>query len=201
MEKQLSESSDLKSKLALANEELSKATTRITKLEEQLNDKPPIINLTDSAANRYNFDSGSAELNSEFLVELQKEVFPDMKIIINKYKAIDTLEFVGHTDGTELSRKSNFDTMLPEYLEKKSQLSSLRPGSNVDLGLLRALAVKAAWLDWMPSLNTEDQSRLNKIDVRCYSAAQTLPPAGVSSFRGKNANSRRIEVRFTQLKE
>lgn len=83
----------------------------------------------------------------------------------------------------------------------------LTPGSNNDLGLLRALANKSELLGFV----AEDANRvqLEQIEVRCYSAGQTIPegiePSDVlvrsaDLFKKENEQFRRIEIRLTKLR-
>lgn len=187
---------------------------KIHELITQLNDKPPIINLTGKKGENEPdaplaivFQSGKATLKSEFTETLHQNIFPDVGQLLKKYKSIDTLEIVGHTDGSKVSTRSNLDESIASHFAGSNNFSSMTPGSNCDLGLMRALAIRQAWNQWLDE--QDELSHLKKIDVRCYSAAQTVPPADSKaatspSFRShwleSNQDARRIEIRFTQLK-
>ena len=193
----------LERELLLAQIESDRLREENRKLTTELNDKPPIINLDDEATKSVNFETGSAVIRYNFAQLLKTEVFPNMLIILNRYSSIDTLEFVGHTDGAAVSQRGNFDEVLPRFLSGSEDIDQLNAGSNVDLGLLRALAVKNAWLSWLRS--NGQAHRIRGIRIRCYSAAQTVLPDGAPMvldeklFRRADPSARRIELRFLQL--
>jgi flagellar motor protein MotB len=158
-------------------------------------DKPPIITLDDGG---YQFPKGRATL-SNFLVKLHDKEFPAMKEVLDKYPIIDTLEIVGHTDGTPMGGDGNMDATIPLVLNGGLRVAKLKAASNVDLGLMRALAIREAWEKWVEGQPNKFKPR--KVKVRCYSAAQTIPPNGQGQIpKGNNPKARRIEIRFTQLK-
>ena len=83
--------------------------------------------------------------------------------------------------------------------------TKLLPGSNKDLGLLRALAIKQEWLAFVKQ--HKDRAMLETLDVRCCSAGQTIPdlpddgkPRSAALFQTENEKFRRIEIRLTKLK-
>lgn len=159
------------------------------------NDKPPIITLDDGG---YQFPKGKATLEN-FLEKLHDIEFPKMENLLSKYPIIDTLEIVGHTDGTPMGGDGNMDEMIPLVLNEGG-VAKLKANSNVDLGLMRALAISEAWEEWIKAKPSGFQPR--KVKVRCYSAAQTIPPNGQELITKKNnPKARRIEIRFTQLKK
>lgn len=120
---------------------------------------------------------------------------------------MDTLEIVGYTDGSPVLSQSNLDESIASHFAGSNNFSTMTAGSNCDLGLMRALAIRKAWKDW---LRKEGKSNLNdRIDIGCYSAAQTVPPmlskaaidpSEKSNWLSPNQDARRIEIRFTQLK-
>ena len=81
----------------------------------------------------------------------------------------------------------------------------LCPGSNADLGLIRALAVVK---ELQKAQNQTRLSRFKKVQFRAYSAAQLFLPEN-QGFAKKNTRKdpatrgkrRRIEIRFAQLGE
>ena len=116
---------------------------------------------------------------------------------------VDTLEVIGHTDGVPISNKGNLDTKLPAVLAGDSEaLKALIAGSNNDLGLLRALAVKQKWIEYSDS---HPQSHiLSTIAIRCYSAGQTILPIPQADpvpfdYLLNDPKARRIEMRLTRL--
>ena len=175
----------------------------LEKLKKELNDKPPVINLTEGVAKEFSFPSGNAELPETFKKRLFDETFPELQNILKRYERIDTLEIVGHTDGRPLNRKGNLDSAIPKLMNADADKIALIPGSNTDLGLMRALAIRNAWLKWIDSRPEGDQTKLKSIAIRCYSAAQTVPPGEVGrefDWLSENESARRIEIRFIQLK-
>ena len=181
-------------------EEIAELKERIGDLEGQLNDKPPIIEL-DEGNPIFRFTPGSASLNARFSQELKEETFPNLLKTLKKFPKVDTIEIIGHTDGVSVSRKGTMDTYLPDILHRGSSLDRLRPGSNADLGLMRALAIRDEWNKWVRNRLASWQ----KPSVRCYSAAQTIPANGNAGIellkkKGNDPASRRIEIRVTDLK-
>jgi flagellar motor protein MotB len=171
-------------------------------------DDPPNIQFSDQ---KYSFKSGSSEMDANFISGLRSDEFLLLKDeIIGRQKAgrvkVDTLEIIGHTDGMPLSRDGNLDLKLPEVLANNRTVSSLVAGSNNDLGLLRALAVKEQWIHFTNQKEHSDADRpvLQGIQVRCYSAGQTIPADQASKpladdFRKPDSKARRIEMRLTRL--
>lgn len=159
----------------------------VTTLARAMNPKAPSINLEDSA--KYRFASGSFDLTSDFRSALQKEAMPMIRQTIRCYGS-DSIELVGHTDGTPAGGAGNLDRLLSTGISP-SILKRLNAGSNADLGLLRALAVKI-----------EIQSLLGKegldISYRALSAGNLIGVNGAIDPAGnKNDGSRRrIEIRF-----
>ena len=181
-------------------EEIAGLKERIGELEGQLNDKPPIIEL-DEGNPIFRFTPGSASLNAGFSQELKEETFPNLLKTLKKFPKVDTIEIIGHTDGVSFSRKGTMDAYLPDILHKKgSSIDLLIPGSNADLGLMRALAIRD---EWKKGAGNRLPSRQNPA-VRCYSAAQTIPANGKAGIellkkKGNDPASRRIEIRVTDL--
>lgn len=110
----------------------------VSTLARAMNPKAPSINLDDSAS--YRFPSGSFLLTKSFRNALKSDAVPAIKKTLRCYGS-DSIELVGHTDGTPAGGTSNLDTLLPKGIQS-SMLKRLNAGSNADLGLLRALAVK-----------------------------------------------------------
>lgn len=192
-------------KVIRENEELRLENNNLTK---QLHDKPPNIRFSEERQ-EYRFESGKSVMGPEFIRGLSENEFVELatQIIERQVEGriqVDTLEIIGHTDGEAVRRrKGNLDDRLPEILAgKRADISSLSPGSNNDLGLLRALAVKNQWINYVE--NHPSRDILERIDVRCYSAGQTIPPhhvtePGVTEFRKSDPSARRIEMRLTRL--
>lgn len=162
------------------------------KLGEFRSDKPPIITLDEAAG--YSFESGSAKLSTSF-EELLLNKIPDLQKIFKHYN-VDVVEVIGHTDGQPiLGRRSNLDEKLEHVVAGQHPVETLQYGSNADLGLMRALSV-VLFLKQQPLPKT--------IKFRVYSAAQLILPEGdLATIRNRESNEkrRRIELRFTRLKE
>jgi len=100
---------------------------------------PPIIKL--SEAEGYFFESGKAELRSDFRDALRTSVVSSLLRTAEEYD-VDLIEVVGHTDEQPLgARSSNLDKELASVLADPSTVGMLRPADNAGLGLARAVAV------------------------------------------------------------
>jgi hypothetical protein len=159
----------------------------VTTLARAMNAKPPSINLEDS--NKYRFASGSFVLTGDFRAALKNEAVPQIKRTIRCYGS-DSIELVGHTDGTPAGGLSNLDRLLSEGTSKAG-LNRLTAGSNTDLGLLRALAVK-----------NEIETLLGKegkgISYRSLSGGSLIGKSGSidPAVNTSDKSRRRIEIRF-----
>ena len=158
------------------------------------NQKPPLIKLTE--ARSFRFETGSFELTPEFKSGIDSLI----PIIISNTKKydIDTIEVIGHTDGQPSSGTSNLDFNLSGSWNRSNfQTKKLIPGSNVDLGLLRALSV-ASYIR-----TTLKNKGLDPPEILPYSAGSlvdtegNVSPADISS----RSERRRIEIRFTRFKQ
>lgn len=186
---------------------------RLRKENAELKEDSPTHVIEDRK--EFSFDSGSPLIKRVFSEALRirkdskedKAPFPDFASkIIARPDRFNTLEIIGHTDGVPLSSAGNLDQRLPELLAGELGGSrALSAGSNNDLGLLRALALKNEWSDFVGSyLPVEDREVLRGIKIRCYSAGQTILPVLVddpkpADFRKNDARARRIEMRLTRL--
>ncbi len=221
MERLVRENEELKKKLADLQKELTnlvsafgadpEAIKKIIRenedLRRQLHDKPPNIQISEQRED-YRFESGSSAMGDNFIDGLRQNEFARLagEIIDREEEGrvkVDTLEIIGHTDGMPLSRSGNLDQKLPDVLAgSRSKIASLTPGSNNDLGLLRALAVREQWERYIDT--HEQREILRKIHIRCYSAGQTILPyskeeALAEDFRQPDPRARRIEMRLTRL--
>ena len=162
-------------------------------LAKALNEKPPLISLTETDSKAFKFDTGSYGLSQDFLDALDERYTKDIKPTIEAYD-VDVIEVIGHTDGQPNPRgASNLDRRL-QTVTLQGGLTGFQYGSNAELGLLRAMAV-GMYL----------QSRLEKdqlaVGIRPYSAASLLdlqgnfnPAPALSDDRTR----RRIDLRFTR---
>lgn len=101
-------------------------------------ENPPIIVLSEDR-DEFRFALGSADLPHAFRAALSETIVPMVEELAAAC-ACDAIELVGHTDGTPVRGGSNLDTRIVTLFEK-GDLSELRPGSNIDLGMMRALSV------------------------------------------------------------
>ncbi len=161
--------------------------------------KPIVLGLDEVKG--FRFAPGSAELTQEFKDKLKGDVFSKIKDVVQNY-GIEVLEIVGHTDGTPLgSPRGNLDQSLNDLQLSSIDhrfVSSLKGGSNADLGLMRALSV-ASYLHDLTSRSENQQIR--SLVFRAYSAAQLIDPMEDIIRGAANLDigeRRRIEVRFTR---
>ncbi|MCT7958720.1 hypothetical protein [Laspinema palackyanum] len=157
---------------------------------------PPIIVIRDTGA--YQFSSGSAQLPDALETYVRNQLVPQIEANAAAYN-INVIEIIGHTDGQpNNASSSNLDRSLPQVAAGTTPVNQLVPGSNADLGLMRALAV-------VQILQTIQgtEGKLQGLQFRPYSAAQLVSPTG--NFGNVNPNPdesrRRIEIRFTRLGE
>lgn len=180
--------------------------------ELQKDDEVMVSIISQKTNEEYRFPSGSAEMSGEFSRGLKKPKgeFDKLKQEIAKrnahgHQAVDTLEIVGHTDGQPVSSSGNLDQKLPLFLTLQDrQLRKMIPGSNNDLGLMRALAIQVAWEEFVASQSESEKRQLRQIKVRSYSAGQTISPTDITiddpkRLQEDNPAARRIEVRLTKL--
>ena len=203
---QLREDVDALTKLRL---EVVRLTGEVAALQRKLarlrgekgrNDKPPIITVASDVL----FPSGGVTVSETASDSLRVGAFNEIATEIlernaNDQQLVDTLEIIGHTDGVPMKgARGNLDTGLPAVLAGTVAIDGLKPGSNNDLGLLRALAVKRAWQQFVLSPRPErERTLLEAVALRTYSAGQTVPfdPDGPVD----DERSRRIELRLTKL--
>ncbi|MEN9251654.1 MAG: hypothetical protein Q6L58_04385 [Thermostichales cyanobacterium BF3_bins_165] len=156
------------------------------------NDVPPIIVIPDNEA--FRFPTGSANLSRPLQQYIREGLV--QSILFNRYRYnVDTIEIIGHTDGQpNRENNSNLDLMLEESVAVNA-LDRLIPGSNVDLGLMRALAI----INELRKLQAENPE-LRGLNFRAYSAGQLYLHDGTFSSPNRKSDSsrRRIEVRFTR---
>jgi hypothetical protein len=199
---------------------LAELEQRIKELEKEnlelKRDSPSVI--IGEQRKDFQFAPGSTLINKDFSYALRFPVLnnqggfhepPFRQIaseVINRKTRINTLEIIGHTDGVPLARSGNLDEKLPALLAGRTEdLQSLSAGSNNDLGLLRALSLKREWLNFVETYEPiEDRNILSQLEIRCYSAGQTILPVSTpnpspAAFRNKNDSARRIEMRLTRI--
>ncbi len=190
-------SARLKTLLNRSNSRIENREAEIESLESEisrLTSAPPVVVIQDSG--EYQFNSGSAQLPPE----LQDYIISDLVDRIeqiSEQRNLYVVEIIGHTDGqVNAVGSSNLDRELEAVAKGQKQVSSLNPGSNADLGLMRALEV----VKELQAVQKET-GRLEGVKFRAYSAAQLLLPSGefADSTRQPNPSRRRIEIRFSPL--
>ncbi len=233
LQSQLEEKSAAQKKLedaiALAQAELEQAKSseelialtrlRIKDLEELLKKleqtnsvlvkqrKPP--NITISDVDTFTFGPGQAKLDSKFEEYLIEKSLPVLISTFRDYP-VEVIEIIGHTDKqTASGRVSNLDKELGPVLEGKKEVSVLQFGSNADLGLMRAVALRLFLEKQLRQLTDEQaarfelkqeqRARLQRVQIRTYSAAQAVPSARSVNPAADSPTDRRIEIRFTKL--
>ncbi len=162
--------------------------------ETQRPKAPPIIVIQETGA--YQFQSGSAALPEPLNRYIRQQLVPQIESNAAQYQ-IDVVEVIGHTDGqVNQGGVSNLDQVLENVATGDSPLTQLSPGSNADLGLMRALAVVKVLQEIQ-----QKEGRLKGLQFRPYSAAQLVTPSGAFAEINRNpdAKRRRIEIRFTRL--
>lgn len=108
-------------------------------MEKQRKENPPIIILSESEA-RFRFAFGSATIPEFFDHALKSSILPMLDSLSQAYDC-DAIEVVGHTDSAPMIPVySNLDIHLASYF-REGRIDSLAPGSNLDLGMMRALAI------------------------------------------------------------
>jgi len=161
----------------------------ISKLEEanrKLQTATPIV--IDEKSGKFKFQSGSAELSPALKTYIRQRIIPAIETI-TKDREIDFIQVIGHTDGQGIQKTSNLDKNIESVASRKQSVKMLVPGSNTDLGLMRALAVVQ---------EIENTGKLKNVKFRAFSAGQLYLPSGklAAVNRDADASRRRIEIRF-----
>lgn len=143
------------------------------------------------ASQGFTFQSGSAALSPELAQYLQGDVADQIESLARQYPDY-IIQVIGHTDSRSVRRSSTLDQDLLRVVSSPDQsIEQLTPGSNADLGLMRALAVVK---------QLEQDPRLQSLDLtfRAYSAAQLYPPANSPAATDPQSDARRrIEIRLS----
>ncbi|WP_332863984.1 flagellar motor protein [Pannus brasiliensis] len=155
-------------------------------LNRKLQSASPIV--IDEKSGNFKFSSGSAELNRELKTYIQKQIIPAIEKTTRE-RSIDFIQVIGHTDGQALQQNGNLDKNIESVARNTRSVGTLIPGSNTDLGLMRALAVIQ---------EIQKSNKLKNIKFRAYSAGQLYLPSGKLALVDRSADStrRRIEIRF-----
>lgn len=192
--RQLNQASAELRQLLLRSNEQSRGRVEILQSEiKRLKSAPPVVVIQDSGG--FQFDSGSASLPNDLKRYIALDLVDRIEEI-SQQRNLYVVEIIGHTDGQVNFGRGNLDQQLEEVAQGQRSVKSLVPGSNADLGLMRALEV-------VKQLQTvqEQTGRLDGVQFRPYSAAQLQLPSGefANSNRDPDANRRRIEIRFSPL--
>lgn len=192
--RQLNRASAELQKLLLSSNEQSRSRVDILQSEiKRLKSAPPVVVIQDSGG--YQFDSGSANLPKDLRTYITVDLVDRIERI-SQQRNLYVVEIIGHTDGQVNFGGGNLDQQLEEVAQGKRSVESLKPGSNADLGLMRALEV----VKELQAVQ-EQTGRLEGVQFRAYSAAQLQLPTGdfATVSRNPDANRRRIEIRFSPL--
>jgi flagellar motor protein MotB len=191
-------SAQLKTLLNRSNSKYERSESQIEALEAQvkrLTAAPPVVVIQDSG--EYQFASGSAELPQELKDYITTDLVNRIEEI-SQQRNLYVVEIIGHTDGQINFGNGNLDQQLEAVAQGKKTINILKPGSNADLGLMRALEVVKQLQEVQ-----EKTYRLQGVQFRAYSAAQLLSPSGkiAQQSRDPDAKRRRIEIRFSPIGE
>jgi flagellar motor protein MotB len=158
---------------------------------------PPNIVIT--AAGGYDFPSGKAALPSSLESYIEDDLVSKIEENIKEF-GINTVVVIGHTDGQPVnSNVSNLDSLVENVSVGDKSVEELSAGSNVDLGLMRALAVVRRLQDIQ-----KQEGRFKGLDprkgFRAYSAGQLILKNGEFAQPNPNPDKerRRIEIHFTK---
>ena len=155
-------------------------------LNQKLKSASPII--IDEKSGNFKFQSGSAEVPFKFKEHIKVKIIPEIQAT-TKQDNIDFIQVIGHTDGQATKSLSNLDIELTPAAAGSQTITSLKAGSNADLGLMRAIAVVQL---------LQQTKGLENVKFRAYSAAQLYSPDGKIAVADRSADDsrRRIEIRF-----
>lgn len=190
---------DYRNQVAELTELVNKKNATIKNFESEVKQRPrfpPQITIT---ANQHDFPSGSAELTPDLAKYISNDLVNQIDNNVKDYD-INTVVVIGHTDGQALSnRSSNIDNRLKKVSIDKLPIDKLNPGSNAELGLMRALAVVKK-LQEIQKQGKLLQGLDPKRGYRVYSAAQLMLNNGefASPDPKPDAQRRRIEIYFTK---
>jgi len=172
--------------LLLALIESYRLNYNLAKANERLQSATPI--LIDEKSGKFSFTSNSAKLSPQLKKYINEEKIPEIQTVLQKHD-IDFIQVIGYTDSQEISRMGNLDKKLEKVAFNQEKVDVLIPGSNADLGLMRALAIIQ---------EVEKSGKIKDIRFQAYSAAQLYDQKGnlIKFDRKDNAKLRRIEIRF-----
>lgn len=202
--KQKDENDRLVKALAASEQNHKAIKTELERLrKERPNIEPPNIVLKQDES--FVFPSLQASVPEDFKDRFKKDKRTAVIEALNSPSNIEVIEIIGHTDNVQVGGTSNVDTNLEAVYAGTKPVGSLEFGSNCELGLARAIAVKAMLYEFLKSLKVGDEGlseegekRIEKLSYRTYSAAQLFPTDPMKPGRDED---RRIEIRFTRLRQ
>lgn len=178
-----------------AKKEAEYAKQEVQRIKEQIRHLGPPIKILSESNQAYRFQSGKATISFDFRKAIENEILPWIERNNQETDcAFNAIEVIGHTDGVPVApNQPNIDSeMISKY--QSGQLEALRPGSNLDLGQMRALAVIA--------ILQEYQQRFQRLPCVQfffpYSAGQMLVNHRIAIQDSKipDETRRRVEIRM-----
>jgi hypothetical protein len=161
---------------------------------------PPNIVL--AASDGLEFESGKATLSGDLEKYVRDKLVGQIEKAAEEYN-VNTVVVIGHTDGKNVPQKiSNVDTSVGGVIAGTVGVETLVPGSNVDLGMMRALAVVTLLKNIQRTAG-----QMTRIDTehgfRAYSAGAFLTKEGELAplDNDNDPKRRRIEIRFIRRPE
>jgi hypothetical protein len=125
---------------------------------------------------------------------------PILDSLSRQYEA-DVVEVIGHTDAVPVNSQSTLDrTLLKAFEGSSGDTMRVSPGSNVDLGIMRALTITR----YLQSSKSAAGRLSNISRFVPYSAGQVvLPDGSIASSQDSALNParRRIEIRLRRAKD
>lgn len=160
--------------------------------QKEHQENPPIIRLSEKDES-FRFELGSAEVPLRFREAIEKEIIPHLEALSQKCQC-DAIEVVGHTDGVRIQQPlSNLDDKLIKAFST-SEIETLHPGSNIDLGMMRALAIIRVLKE------SQNSGQLRQVEFFFpYSAGQMILPnqhLAEDDLKAPDRVRRRIEIRL-----
>jgi len=165
-------------------------------LAESRRDNPPIVILSEQNP-EYRFPLGKATPTLAFQHALRERIVPLIDSL-SRDCGCDGIEVVGHTDALRVAgNRSDLDNLAVSFLNSHRP-DMLTPGSNMDLGMMRALSV----LDILKLAAAE--GRLPQVRFFLpYSAGQMILPSRTLPMTDESAidrSRRRIEIRLLKVR-